>query len=291
MKIGELLSKKRTSISFEFFPPKTAEAQEELFETIKNLSSLEPTFVSVTYGAGGSTRERTKNIVKRIKRETNLTVMAHLTCIGHTKREIVEILNEYKDMGIENIFALRGDIPVGQEDFAIPKDGCHYAEELVTLIKEHFGDYFSIGVASYPEGHIESPNMERDIYYFKRKVEAGASFSITQMFFDNTFYYRFIELAREEGIDIPIIPGIMPITNFSQIKRFASLCGATIPETLVKKIEAAKNKEEAKKIGIEHAKNQCQDLLEHGVSGLHFFTLNKSDATIEIYKRIRHLIP
>ncbi len=291
MKIGELLLKRKISISFEFFPPKTTKAEEELFETIKNLAPLNPTFVSVTYGAGGSTRERTKSIVKRIRKETDLIVMAHLTCIGHTKREIINILNEYKDMGIENIFALRGDIPIGQEDFAIPEDGCHYAEELVTLIREHFGDYFSIGVASYPEGHIESPNMERDIYYFKKKVDAGASFSITQMFFDNTYFYRFVELAKKEGVNIPIIPGIMPITNFSQIKRFASLCGATIPEKLVKRIENAKTKEEAKEIGIEYARGQCQELLEHGVGGLHFFTLNKSDATIKIYQKIKHLIP
>ncbi len=290
MKIDEILKKKKVSISFEFFPPKTQEAEEELFRTIKSLIPLHPTFVSVTYGAGGSTRDRTKNVVKRIKRETELTVMAHLTCIGHTRREIVEILEEYRDMGIENILALRGDIPVGEEHFAVPEDGCHHAEELVKLIKEYFGDYFSIGVASYPETHIESPNMERELYYFKKKVEAGASFSITQMFFENRYFYDFLKLVRKEGINIPIIPGIMPITNFSQIRRFASLCGATIPEPLVKELESAKNTKEAKEVGIRYAVSQCQDLLTHGVKGLHFFTLNKSDATIKIYREIKGYI-
>ncbi len=289
MKIGKILREDRISISFEFFPPKDIVSEEALFQTIKNLRPLEPTFVSVTYGAGGTTRERTKRIVFRIKKETDLNVMAHLTCIGHTKRDLIKILSEYKDMGIENILALRGDIPIGQEDVKIPEDGCHHAVELVRLIRDNFGDYFSIGVASYPESHIESPNMERDIYYFKQKVEAGASFSITQMFFDNEYFYRYVDLVRREGIDIPIIPGIMPITNFSQIRRFASLCGATIPETLVRKIERASG-EEAKNIGIEHATLQCQDLLKHKVKGLHFFTLNKSDATLQIYKKIKEFL-
>ncbi len=289
MKIGEILREDKVSISFEFFPPKDVASEEALFQTIKNLRPLNPTFVSVTYGAGGTTRERTKRIVFRIKKETDLTVMAHLTCIGHTKKELIKILSEYRDMGIENILALRGDIPIGQEDIKIPKDGCHHAVELVRLIRDNFGDYFSIGVASYPESHIESPNMERDIYYFKQKVEAGASFSITQMFFDNKYFYRYLDLVRKEGIDIPIIPGIMPITNFSQIRRFASLCGATIPEALVRRIEKASG-EEAKNIGIEHATLQCEDLLKHKVRGLHFFTLNKSDATLQIYKRIKELI-
>ena len=290
MKLDEIFKISKRSISFEFFPPKTEEAERSLFETIKNLQPLQPSFVSVTYGAGGSSRDRTINLIRRIIKETSLTVMAHLTCIGHTKKELIEILFQYKKMGVENILALRGDIPVGQEGFVIPKDGCHHADELVRLIKENFGDYFSIGVASYPEGHIESPNMERDIYYFMKKVEAGASFSITQMFFDNSYFYRYIELVRKKGINIPIIPGIMPITNFSQIRRFAALCGATIPENLVKSLENAKNKEDAKKIGIEYAIRQCKDLLEHGIKGLHFFTLNKSDATMKIYKNIKNLL-
>ncbi len=291
MKISQLLKQVNKSISFEFFPPKTPEAEIQLFNTIKELEPLKPTFVSVTYGAGGSTRDRTRNIVKKIHEQTDLNVMAHLTCIGHTKRELLEILNDYKNIGIENILALRGDIPVNVENFEIPEDGCRFAVELIELIKENFGDYFCIAVAAYPEGHPESPNLERDIFFFKKKVEAGAEFAITQMFFDNRFFYEFIHKIEKEGVHIPVIPGIMPITNFKQIRKFALMCGATIPENLVKKLEAVEDKpEEVKKIGIEYATKQCIDLLENGVKGLHFYTLNKSDATIQIYNNIKHLL-
>ncbi len=291
MKISEKLKQVNTSISFEFFPPKTPEAEKQLFQTIKDLEPLNPTFVSVTYGAGGSTRDRTRNVVKRIHEETNLTVMAHLTCIGHTKKELIDILQDYKSIGIENILALRGDIPISMENFELPEDGCKYAVELVRLIRENFGDYFCVAVAAYPEGHPESPNIERDVLYFKHKVEAGADFAITQMFFDNRFFYEYVEQLEKEGVNIPVIPGIMPITNFKQIRKFAFMCGATIPEELVKRLEAVEDKpEEVKKIGIEYATEQCIDLLKHGVKGLHFYTLNKSDATIQIYNNIKHLI-
>ncbi len=291
MKISQALKKVKTSISFEFFPPKTEEGERQLFNTIKELELLNPTFVSVTYGAGGSTRDRTRKIVKELHEKTSLNVMAHLTCIGHTKKELLDILQDYKNIGIENILALRGDIPVNVEDFSIPEDGCRYASELVSLIKEQFGDWFSIGVAAYPEGHPESPNLERDIYYFKKKVEAGAEFAITQMFFDNTYFYRYVDICQREGINIPIIPGIMPITNFKQIRKFALMCGATIPEALVKKLEKYENSpEDVEKIGIEFAVRQCEDLLKHNVKGLHFYTLNKSKATLEIYNRIKDLI-
>ena len=291
MKISQLLRQVNRSISFEFFPPKTKDGEEALFKTIKELEHINPTFVSVTYGAGGSTRDRTRNIVKKIHERTSLTVMAHLTCIGHTKKELLEILQDYKIIGIQNILALRGDIPVNMENFHIPEDGCKFANELVGLIRVEFNDWFSIGVATYPEGHPESPNLERDVYYFKKKVEAGADFAITQMFFDNRYFYDYLELCEKEGIDIPIIPGIMPITNFKQIRKFALMCGATIPEPLVKKLEKVQDKnEEVEKIGIEFAVKQCEDLLENGVKGLHFYTLNKSKATIEIYNQIKHLI-
>lgn len=292
MKISEKLKQVNTSISFEFFPPKNEEGEKQLFNTIKDLEKLNPTFVSVTYGAGGSTRDRTRNIVKKIHEETSLTVMAHLTCIGHTKKELIEILSDYKNIGIQNILALRGDIPLGQEESEIyKKDGCRFANELVELIRTEFKDWFSIGVAAYPEGHPESPNLERDIFYFKKKVEAGADFAITQMFFDNRYFYEYLNLCEKEGINIPIIPGIMPITNFKQIRKFALMCGATIPEDLVKKLEKVEDKpEEVEKIGIEFATKQCEDLLKHGVKGLHFYTLNKSKATIEIYNNIKHLV-
>ncbi len=237
MKISQLLRSELFSVSFEFFPPKTPEGEQELFNTIKELEPLKPTFVSVTYGAGGSTRERTQRIVQRIHTQTKLIVMAHLTCIAHTKEELLEILNNYKNIGIENILALRGDIPKDTHGMKSLQRACSYAVELVRLIREHFGDYFSVGVASYPEGHPESPNMGWEIMYFKKKVEAGADFSITQMFFDNTYYYEFLDLCSKANINIPIIPGIMPITNFQQIKKFAQMCGAEIPQSLVKRLE------------------------------------------------------
>ncbi|MCS6956912.1 MAG: methylenetetrahydrofolate reductase [NAD(P)H] [Aquificaceae bacterium] len=286
MRIGELLKKGHFSISFEFFPPKTPEGEEELFQTIRSLQDLQPTFVSVTYGAGGSTRDRTRRVVERIHKETNLTVMAHLTCIAHSREELLEILREYRDMGIQNILALRGDLP--KDDFRKPDGGCSYAHELVSLIRENFGDWFSVGVASYPEGHPESPNMEWEIRFFKKKVEAGSDFSITQMFFENRYYFEFLELCQKAGINIPIVPGIMPITNFRQVQKFASMCGATIPQSLIERLEPyAENPEETLKIGVEFAVEQCLDLIENGVPGLHFYTLNKSRATLLVYEGIK----
>ena len=292
MKISEILKQVKRSISFEFFPPKTAEGEEALFRTIKELEFIHPTFVSITYGAGGTTRERTIRVVKKIHTQTNLTVMAHQTCIGHTRKEIIDILSQYKEIGVQNVLALRGDIPQGQEEtFVFPPDGCRYANELVSLIRETFGDWFSIGVAAYPEGHPESPDLDTDIHYFKKKVEAGAEFAITQMFFDNRYFYNYIEKLQKEDIDIPVIPGIMPITNFKQIKKFADMCGATIPGELIQKLQAVADKpEEIEKIGIDYAIKQCEDLLKNGVKGLHFYTLNKSKATIEIYNHIKDLL-
>ncbi|MEN3028739.1 MAG: methylenetetrahydrofolate reductase [NAD(P)H] [Aquificaceae bacterium] len=289
MKIGELLRRGQFSISFEFFPPKTAEGEEELFQTIYSLQELAPTFVSVTYGAGGSTRDRTKRVVKRIHEETRLTTMAHLTCIAHTREELFNILKEYRETGIENILALRGDRPAG--DFSPPQEACTYAYQLVSFIREQFGSWFSVGVASYPEGHPESPNMDWEVKYFRKKVEAGADFSITQMFFDNRYYYEFVELCQKAGINIPIIPGIMPITNFRQVQKFASMCGADIPQSLIEKLEPyADNPEETLKIGVDFAIGQCLDLIEKGVPGLHFYTLNKSRATLMVYEGIRGAI-
>ncbi|WP_293444062.1 methylenetetrahydrofolate reductase [NAD(P)H] [Persephonella sp.] len=292
MKISDLLKQIKRSVSFEFFPPKTPEGEESLFKTIKELEFIKPTFVSVTYGAGGTTRERTIRVVKRIHTQTGLTVMAHQTCIGHTKKEIIDILNQYKDIGVQNVLALRGDIPKGQEEsFVFPPDGCRYANELVSLIRENFGNWFSIGVAAYPEGHPESPDIDTDIHFFKKKVDAGAEFAITQMFFDNRYFYRFLDKLAKVGVNIPVIPGIMPITNFKQIKKFADMCGATIPSDLIKRLQpVADRPEEVEKIGIEFAVKQCEDLLKNGAKGLHFYTLNKSKATVQIYKAVKDLL-
>lgn len=292
MKIGEILKRGVFSVSFEFFPPKTEEGERQLFETIRDLKRLKPTFVSVTYGAGGSTRDRTRRVVKRIHEEAGLNVMAHLTCIAHTRDELVEILNDYDRMGIDNILALRGDVPRDRPDFRPPEGGCRYAVELVRLIRENFGERFSVGVASYPEGHPESPNMEWEIRFFREKVLAGADFSITQMFFENSYYYEFVDLCQRSGIEVPIIPGIMPITNFKQIKKFASMCGATIPQSLIEKMEPVEDRpEEVEKIGVDFAVRQCEDLISNGVPGLHFYTLNRSRATLKIYEAIKDLVP
>ncbi|MDQ7038631.1 MAG: methylenetetrahydrofolate reductase [NAD(P)H] [Aquificota bacterium] len=292
MKIGEILKRGVFSVSFEFFPPKTEEGERQLFETITDLKKLKPTFVSVTYGAGGSTRDRTRRVVKRIHEDVGLNVMAHLTCIAHGREDLIEILRDYDKMGIDNILALRGDVPRDRPDFRPPEGGCRYAVELVRLIRENFGDRFSVGVASYPEGHPESPNMEWEIRFFKEKVMAGADFSITQMFFDNSYYYEFVDLCQKSGIEVPVIPGIMPITNFRQIKKFASLCGATIPQSLIEKMEPVEDRpEEVEKIGVEFAIKQCEDLISNGVPGLHFYTLNRSRATLRIYEAIKDLVP
>ena len=291
MKIGQYLKEGNFSISFEFFPPKTPEGEEDLFQTIKSLRAINPSFVSVTYGAGGSTRDRTRRVVERIHKETDLTVMAHLTCIAHSREELLQIIGEYKEIGIENLLALRGDRQANMPDFRPPEDGCTHADQLVRLIMENYGDWFSIGVASYPEGHPESPNMEWEIKYFKKKVEAGADFSITQMFFDNSYYYEFVDLCQKAYIDIPIIPGIMPITNFRQVQKFASMCGATIPQRLIERLEPyADSPEETLKIGVEFAIEQCLDLLENNVPGLHFYTLNKSKATLMVYEGIKEAL-
>ncbi|NPA12360.1 MAG: methylenetetrahydrofolate reductase [NAD(P)H] [Aquificae bacterium] len=286
MKIIDKLKNTERSISLEFFPPKTVEGEEKLINTIQQLKAVNPAFVSITYGAGGSTRDRTIRTVLKVHKETDLTVMAHQTCIGHTQEQITQILETYKNNGIQNILALRGDIPqdLGEGDI---QSGCKYASDLVELIRERFGDYFCIGVATYPEGHPESPDLDTDIKHFKEKVEKGGEFAITQMFFDNSYFYRFMEKVEKEGINIPIIPGIMPITNFEQISRFAKMCGATIPDKLAQLFAEAKDKTDMEKIGIEFAINQCIDLLKNGVKGLHFYTLNKAEPTLKIYQGIK----
>lgn len=286
MKIKEILNKKRL-ISFEFFPPKTPEGEIELFNNIKSLEAVNPDFVSVTYGAGGSTREKTQNISKKIHDDEKLSVMSHLTCVGHTKAELHDILAQYKKEGIDNILALRGDMPQNLDAKELKSDFT-YAHELVSFIKSEFGDYFSVGCAAFPELHPESPNMDWEMRYYKEKVEKGVDFSITQLFFNNEYYYRFLDKSQNEGVNIPVIPGIMPITNFKQIKKFASMCQATIPDTLVRKMEEYEDDNDAvEKIGIEYAVEQCKDLLRNGVPGLHFYTLNKSKATMKIYNEIK----
>ena len=279
MKIGEIIKKRGSSLSFEFFPPKDEAGEARLFQTIAKLEALTPTFVSATYGAGGSTLKNTSRLIGRIKRETSLTAMPHLTCVDQSKGELRKILEDYKGEGIENVLALRGDPPQGTEKFVAPKDGFCYAIDMVTLAVDVGG--FSIGVAVYPEGHTESPSLEMDMYYTKQKVNAGADFAITQMFFDNGYFYDFLERAEKAGITIPIIPGIMPISDLARIQRFSQMCGATLPGRIVRRLEKA-GADEAGKVGLEVATEQCADLMEHGVRYFHFYTLNQADAVSQI---------
>ncbi len=287
--IKEILEQKKKGISFEFFPPKTEKGEVSLFNHLQRLESVHPLYVSVTYGAGGSTREKTRTIVNKMAADKNLNVMAHLTCVGQTEKDILDILDEYSTAGVQNILALRGDIPVDQNPTNLHGDFPH-AIDLVRTIRQHYKDRFSIGVAAFPERHLESPNMEWEIRYFKEKVAAGANFAVTQMFFDNRFYFEFLNLATQASIDIPIIPGIMPVTNFKQIRKFAQLSGAHMPDDLVQKLSAVEDQpENIRKIGIDYAVKQCTELLD-AVPYLHFFTLNRSGDTLDIHKEISHLL-
>lgn len=281
MKIGQAIKERKSSLSFEFFPTKDKTGEDLLFENITKLESLNPTFVSVTYGAGGGTAKNTRQIIARIRHETSLISMPHLTCVDQGKDELKIILEDYNNLGVENVLALRGDPPKGTEKFIAPVNGFCYAKDMVKLVASTVN--FSIGVAVYPEGHVESPNLDLDMVYTKEKIDAGADFAITQMFFDNTYFYDFLERSNQAGIRIPIIPGIMPITDFKKISNFAKKSGATIPEHIVRRFEKViLDAEEVKKIGIELATQQCADLLAHGVPYLHFFTLNQSSTVLEI---------
>ena len=288
MKIKAILEKVHPSFSFEFFPPKDHEGFEALFTTIGQLESCQPTYVSVTFGAGGSTRAQTIDLVGRIKNEIGLESMAHLTCVGSSQEELRSILDTLQEKGIQNILALRGDPPQGQNKFEKPENGFAYANELVAFIRKHYD--FCIGVAGYPEGHVECPDKKTDLDNLKRKVDAGADFIVTQLFFDNRFYFDFVERARTIGIKIPIIPGIMPILNVKQTQRFTKMCGSTIPDALTKQLESFQDEPETvRKIGIEHATLQCERLLQEETPGIHFYTLNRSNATLKILKSLRHL--
>jgi methylenetetrahydrofolate reductase (NADPH) len=276
--------------SFEFFPPKTDEGMTNLFETASRLRELDPSFVSVTYGAGGSTRDRTIAILGRIKNELGIEAMAHFTCVGSTVEELRETLDAIVETGVENIIALRGDPPQGESTFTRTEGGLGNADELTTLIVENYD--VCVAGACYPEVHPEAVSAEQDLAYAKLKVDNGAKFLVTQLFFDNDAYFDFVERAREAGIDVPIVPGIMPIGGYEQIKRFTSMCGASIPERLMKELDARKDDPEAiQDLGVAYATLQCADLLARGAPGIHFYTLNKSPATRAILSSLRAARP
>lgn len=283
MRVKELLDSHSTAFSFEFFPPKGDAATERLFNTINNLVPLNPTYVSVTYGAGGTTRDRTHDLVVRIKKETDLTVVAHLTCVGHTKDEIYTILEKYNEAGVENILALRGDPPVNQPDFIHPEDGFEYAADLVAFIKKNFPQ-MCVGVAGFPEGHPATPNRLQEIEYLKAKVDEGADYIVTQLFFDNRDYYDYCERCEMAGIKVPNVAGIMPATSKSGLIKTAELAaGAHVPARLLRAINRADNDDAVRRVGIHWATEQIRDLLDNNVRGVQFFTLNCSNATRQIY--------
>jgi methylenetetrahydrofolate reductase (NADPH) len=278
MRIDQLLAGPEPVFSFEFFPPKTPRGEQNLYAALAELRTLEPSFVSVTYGAGGSTRSKTIEIVKRIREDYGLEAMAHFTCVGATVQELRATLDEMHEAGIDNVLALRGDPPAGEEQWTKTEGGLEYSRELVELIS---ADYpFAVGAACFPETHIHASSPEQDLEHLAEKVGAGADFLITQLFFDNQRYFDFVERARGIGIGVPIIPGIMPITRVSQIERMAQMCGSTIPDGLRREIHAREDDDEAAlDFGVAYATLQCAELLAAGAPGIHFYTLNRSPAT------------
>jgi methylenetetrahydrofolate reductase (NADPH) len=286
MRINELLATKRPVFSIEFFPPKTPEGVTQLFETVEALKPLEPDYVSVTYGAGGATRDGTVEISTRIKEQHGLEVMAHLSCVGETREGLSEILNRFADVGIENVLALRGDPPRGETEFTPPEDGLSSAAELAGFISSDYE--FSIGGACFPEVHPEAPDLDADLTYLKTKVDAGASFLITQLFFDNRAYFDFVAAARERAIDVPIIPGVIPIASYAQVARICDLCDATIPADLDASMRSLGGDPEAEALlGVAYAARQCEELLAGGAPGIHFYALNRAPGTRAVLAALR----
>ncbi len=293
MKITDLLRYARERgepvFSFEFFPPKTADGERTLFETVEALRPLGPAYVSVTYGAGGSTRQKTIELVKRLKRESEVEAMAHVTCVGASREEIAAVLDEVAGAGVQNVLALRGDPPRGETSFTPHPEGFRYASELVAFIRSQPARWkFCVGAAAYPEGHVETRDLARDLAHLTLKVNAGADFLVTQLFFDNARYFGFVDRARAAGIAAPIIPGIMPFTNVEQVERFTALCGASIPPPLRAAMEVRREDPDgARELGVAYATLQCADLLRRGAPGIHFYTLNRSPSTRAIVAALR----
>ena len=292
MHIRDILQPGKPTVSFEFFPPKTTESQEQLYTTIRDLEKIHPNFVSVTYGAGGSTRELTHELVLRLKTSSTLDPIPHLTCVGHTEAEVAAILERYAAAGVSNILALRGDPPRDQPDYDHSRDTFPQAVDLVRFIKKFNGHPdkrgFGIGVAGFPEGHPATPNRLLEMDYLKAKVDAGADYICTQLFFDNHDFYDFRDRCALAGIEAPIIAGIMPVTSLSSMKRMAELAGGSrFPAKLLKALQRANGTPEAvREIGLHYATEQCADLLDNGVAGIHLYTLNQSTATREICQRL-----
>jgi methylenetetrahydrofolate reductase (NADPH) len=286
MRVDEIIAAQRPTFSVEFFPPKTAEATEQLYETARALAHLEPDFVSVTYGAGGATRDGTVEITKALKDDVGFETMAHLSCVGESAEGLATTLDRIEAAGIENVFALRGDPPRGEADFVQPEGGLGSAAELAAFIAA--GWDFALGGACFPEVHPEAPDLETDLTYLKTKVESGASFLITQLFFDNQVYFDFVRAARRHGIEVPILAGVIPVASFAQTKRICELCDASIPPRLEAAFEAADGDAEREfELGIAYAAQQCSELLIAGAPGIHFYALNRAPATRAVLGALR----
>lgn len=280
--ISELFAQKRPLRSLEFFPPKDEAGVELLRATATTLKRMNPDFVSVTYGAGGTTRDRTAQVSALLRTELGFTVMPHLTCVGHTRAELSELADRIHAGGFRNVMTLRGDPPKGTSEFQPAADGLRYASELVALLKQRHSD-LCLGVGGYPEKHPEAPSLEADLEHLRRKVDAGAAFVTTQLFFDNAVYYRFVERCRKVGITVPIVPGIMPVLSLKQIQRFTSMCGATLPAKLITRLEvAADNVDVVETIGIDWALTQIRDLLAQGAPGYHLYILNRAKGALAL---------
>jgi len=286
-RIADIFKNKKLTYSFEFFPPKTEKGLEKLFEVAEEYRALAPDWFAVTYGAGGSTRGLTMELVDQSQKRFCVPTMHHFTCVGHSKAELGDIIGEMKSRNIRNILALRGDPPLGVEQWQPAPDGLEYAYQLVELIKERDG-FFSIGVAGFPEGHVNAPDRETDTRYLKMKIDAGAEFVITQLFFDNRDYFDYVERARRAGVNVRIIPGILPVTDYKKMKSFCDGCGARIPQRMHDIFAPLENDEKATyNAGLDYVIAQCDELLRGGAPGLHFFTLNRVEPIKEILESVR----
>ena len=283
--LAQLLATQSDVLSYELFPPKTEAGEAALYRHAEQLLEFEPSFITCTYGAGGSTQSKTLAITAEVKRRFELPVASHLTLVGSTREQLIEYLQQARQAGVDTIVALRGDPPRGESEFQQTPGGLRYANQLVELIREEFGDAFGILVAGYPEKHLEAPSMEVDLENLKRKVDAGADAVVTQLFYDNEDFFRFVDQCHARQIDVPIVPGILPVINFEQIQRITGMCGARLPDSFTSQLQSAGGDlEQQFAVGVEYATRQVQQLLEQGVPGIHFYVLNKSRATLEVLR-------
>ena len=292
MKISSLMADSKPFISLEFFPPRDQSAWPGFFSQVEKLEEVNPLFVSVTYGAGGSTQDYTLEIVSRMKNNYGLEPMAHLTCVGASRERIMGFLRNLKSAGVQNVLALRGDPPGGEEKFVPDSEEFQHASDLVSFIREHFPD-FCVGVAAYPEGHVEAQTLDEDILFLKKKLDLGSDFAVTQLFFDNAHYFSFLEKARTAGIDKPIIPGILPVTSLNIIRKSISLSGASLPNGFMESLEEAEQTggaEAVREMGTQHAIGQVRGLLEGGAPGVHLYTLNKADTCLQIVRTLSNYL-